>query len=296
MLRSLVGSEMCIRDSSWIAIGGTCSSSDEHSFSDADLDLIKACEQEKLDDVVRALGQGADPYCRKPTLSSKSKGRYTGEDAYFGMTPVHIAASNGSLEILEKLLAQSSSDHPSQLSLPGGNLERKGFRGTPLEHAVEGGHAEVGSRLLDSGAKPPQSSRELVRRALKTFFSDKYPREGGDMDAAANFVTYLVEREVAGYQASAPMTLAKWRNKHKQTLLHELVRNAVTVTDVASIDGPEGPLARVIRALVDIAGVEVAACDEMGNLAACLDKQDKLAAGLSALPTPADLEGHSPRV
>ena len=82
--------------------------------------------------VEAALAEGGDPYCRSPTLSSKSKGRYTGGDAVWGMSSVHLAAVSGNVAILEKLLS-TCVDNKLQLTWMADSGEADAFRGTPLE-------------------------------------------------------------------------------------------------------------------------------------------------------------------
>jgi len=262
-------------------MGGICSSSDEKSFTKADLDLIKAVTKQDVDAVAAALEAGGDPYCRSPTLSSKSKGRYTGGDAVWGMSSIHIAAANGNLQILDQLL-NTSEDNKLQLTWMADTGEANAFRGTPLEHAVENGHPRVGLRLIETGARVPPPNRNLLQRAIKVFFSSVYIQDTRcDTQGVMLFLSQLIQED-----SSAAV---EWRNPQQQTLLHELVSNAVLVQPLGNIDGADGAVANVIRALLDV-GVDPNVTDVNGALASGLDTKADLTTALAQLPTAADLE------
>jgi len=264
-------------------MGGICSSNDEKSFTEADLELLKAVSKQDAAGVTAALHAGGDPYCRKPTLSSKSKGKYTGADATWGMSSVHIAAAQGSLDILDMLLNSCGEDNTQPLTWLADNGEEQAFRGTPLEHAVENLHPQVGLRLLSTGAPLPPVSRNLVQRAIRLFISTRYiQKAGSNIDSMVTFVTELIK--------SSKDELRDWRNPQQQTLLHELVSSAVLVQPSDKINGGSGPLASIITALLDV-GVDPKVKDVNGLLAASLDTKEDLTAALSMLPSENDLGG-----
>ena len=72
----------------------------------------------------------------------------------------------------------------------------------------------------------------------------------------------------------------EWRNPQQQTLLHELVSNAVLVQPLGNIDGADGAVANVIRALLDV-GVDPNVTDVNGALASGLDTKADLTTALA---------------
>jgi len=254
-------------------MGGICSSSDDEAFTEEDLELLKHVRKEDKSRVTDALRSGGDPFCREPTLSSQGKKCYTGQDVKWGMTTVHITATNGNQEILDLLLRTSTgpSDLSKELCMLAENDQR--LKGTSLEFAIDAGYPEMAAKLLEQGspvadrAKGSGAPCQLISMAIRSLFSTKFvSSEQKNVNSASYLIVKLIEKKV-----ELGEKLADYRNDKNQTLLHELVSAALIADPVGQkLNGADGPLAVVTKSLIQ-AGVDSAVQGADGKLAVALD-------------------------